>query len=291
VQSDATAAAAAMAAAVAGTSDEDSSPAKRKRRCPRNRNRRLQQRDNQFADDEADVSGDGLSADESDTDADGRRGSLSDFLDDDETQCLDIASMQSSQEQQEQPTNDNGARGGGRDSEASQDTDNTDNEEKAPPRNMMDIYQRSLFSQDAGNMGFASPPRHHPNRNRYRTDHPDAHGSSDSESSQQMSQSSYADTDASPQDGSLWGGGGGGDSQTAASSPEQQPGQGSSSEWPVYADQSPARGPGVPASPAQHRDSTDGYTAEAEGEDDDDDDDDGHNSEADFDCGVDSLWD
>ena len=146
---------------------------------------------------------------------------------------------------------------------------------------MLDVYRRSLFSQTADNMGFASPPRQHPHRNRFRTDGPMYH--SDTQDSD-----TDAGTEAEAEELGL--GDGGVDTvhintganvgyarQTSTSADQQQEESSSSSGSSLWHEGEAAR-----------RESSDGYTAELDDEvtlacND--------SAEADFDCGVDSLWD
>ena len=235
-----------------------------------------------FADDEAVVSGDEDSADDSDGSETDGRNSLEGFLDDSQSQNLDI---------------------GRQSQETGSDTD-TDRRGKSPA-NMRAVYTRSLISPDAVHMGFASPPRQHPQRNRFRTDGPRYHNDSpESETETEAEAEAEAEEEAEEAPDDWWM-----DRQSVSS--YTQPNSASvdchtaprastqREECADSSDSSPCskRGEDLFASPppltsshlqAQHdtrRDSTDGYSAEV------DDDSTLENAEADFDCGVDSLWD
>ena len=219
---------------------------------------------NRFADDEAVVSGDDVSSDDTDgSDTDGRN-SLEGFLDDSQSQALDIA-----RQSQETGSDTDSDRGG---------------------TNMLDVYRRSLFSQDADQMGFASPPRQHPNRNRFRTDVPAYHNNSqESETETEAEASGCVDrqsvgtrTDANTSCGG----------QILASTQQDESGGSSdSSLWNrgEFAMPPPSTRGLYLAQRGTRRESTvDGYTAEVDNDDmlvsc--------ESAEADFDCGVDSLWD
>lgn len=284
----------------------------RRRRCPRKPDRdashMLQQRNhNRFADDEAVVSGDEASAGDMDTDDEGdtdseRRNSLDDFLDDNQSQPLDInITPRESQESQSQSQSQSGVESG-RESDQSQPATN----------NMLDVYRRSLFSQDAAghiSMGFASPARQHPHRNRFRTDGP-VHGNHSQESDTETESETETGAGSSSQDRQSLHSCANYDSEASSSSPQHR---GGSSLWgraPDGADD-PARATELSRSSHSsgtearchgefaERESSDGYVAEAE-EDAADADTLGLDIidiassepvEADFDCGVDSLWD
>ena len=115
--------------------DEDESP--QNTNLPKRRRVAMeapQATNHRFADSEAVVSGDEASADDSDGSETDGRNSLEGFLDDSQSQTFDIE---------------------GQSQETGSDTDR----HGTSPTNMRDVYTRSLFSQDADHMGFASPPR------------------------------------------------------------------------------------------------------------------------------------
>lgn len=243
-------------------SSQDTSPHKRRRT---NAKRGQQASNKRFADDEAVVSGDDASADETDGYETDGRNSLEAFLDDGQSQSLDIA-------------------------RASQDTrSSTDSDrDEAPGPNMLDVYRQSLFSPNAENMGFVSPPRQHPHRNRFRTDAPMYHN--DSQESETEGDSSDPCIEQQPVD---TGTAANTSCISQASTPtatQQECGGSSASLWgeaeaPTLP--TPASDQSQPRARA-HRESSDGYAAELDS--------DAplafsESADADFDCGIDSLWD
>lgn len=110
--------------------------------------RRTRRRKQQFADTEAAVS-DGDSSDGDSLDEDGAAESdgMGDFLVDSMTQPLDIAG-----------SSPEGRPSQGRSSDCSDDSECSQRAARPQHMDMGDVYRRSLFSQDADEMGFASPP-------------------------------------------------------------------------------------------------------------------------------------